>query len=43
MSVVSKYFITWVCFLHYHLSEIEWMSDVDQDTGTLPYVFRKIS
>ena len=38
VSVVSKYFNTWVCFLHHHLSEIERMTDVDQVKDTLPYV-----
>lgn len=41
ISVVSKYFITWVCFLYHHLSEIEWMPDVEQVKGTLPFVFKK--
>lgn len=42
VSVVFKYFITWVCFLHHHLREIEWMPDVDQVQGTLPYMCKNI-
>ena len=34
VSVVSKYFITWVCFLYSHLREIDWMPTVDQVKGT---------
>ena len=41
VSVVSKYFITWVCFLYNQFREIEWKPDVDQVKGTLPYVFKK--
>ena len=40
-SVVSKYFITWVCFLYSHLREIDWMPTVDQVKGTMPYVFKE--
>jgi len=25
ISIVSKYFITWICFLYHYLSEIDWM------------------
>ena len=37
---VSKYFITWVCFLYAHLKEIEWMPVVDQVKTTLPHTFK---
>ncbi len=39
-STVSKYFITWVCFLYSHLKEINWMPDVEQIKATLPLAFR---
>ena len=41
VSTVSKYFITWVCFLYCHFSEINWMPDVDQVKSTLPVAFRE--
>ena len=39
-SVVSKYFITWVCFLYSHLKEINWTPLVEQVAATLPVAFR---
>lgn len=39
-SLVSRYVITWVCFLYQHLKEIEWMPAVEQ-VSTLPPVFRE--
>ena len=33
VSVVSKYFITWVCFPYCHLREVEWMPTVEQVRG----------
>lgn len=39
-SLVSKYVITWICFLYQHMKEIEWMPSVEQVTGTLPCSFR---
>ena len=41
VSVVSKYFITWVCFLYCHLREVEWMPSVEQIRGTLPFSFKE--
>ena len=41
MSTVSKYFITWVCFLYHHLSELQWSPKVEQVRRTLPQVFRE--
>jgi hypothetical protein len=41
VSVVSKYFITWVCFLYSHLREIDWMPTVDQVKGTMPCAFKE--
>ena len=41
VSVVSKYFITWVCFLYSHLREIDWMPTVEQVKGTLPCAFQE--
>ena len=37
---VSRYFITWVCFL-YHLNEIDWYPSTEQVTGTMPTIFRE--
>lgn len=39
-SLVSKYFITWVCFLYSHLKEINWTPLVEQVAATLPTAFR---
>ena len=39
-SLVSKYVITWVCFLYHHLGEINWMPSVEQVMGTLPHSFK---
>ena len=41
VSTVSKYFITWVCYLYSHLKEIDWMPDVEQVRSTLPVAFQK--
>ena len=41
VSSVSKYFITWVCFLYAHLKEIDWMPSVEQVKATLPHTFKE--
>ena len=41
VSTVSKYFITWVCFLYSHLNEVQWMPDVEQVKCTLPLAFKE--
>ena len=41
VSVISKYFITWVCFLYCHLREVEWMPSVEQVRGSLPSSFKE--
>ena len=41
-GLVSRYFITWVCFLYQHLKEIDWTPSVDQVAGTLPCSFQKL-
>ena len=41
VSVVSKYFITWVCFLYNHLCEVDWMPTAEQVKATLPHVFKE--
>ena len=41
VSTVSKYFITWVCFLYSHLKEIDWMPDAEQVKCTLPLAFKE--
>ncbi len=38
-SLVSKYFITWICFLYQHLKEIDWTPSVEQVSATLPCAF----
>ena len=40
-STVSRYFITWICFLYHELKEIEWFPTKDQVAGTLPSAFRE--
>ena len=40
-STVSKYFITWICFLYHHLSEVQWSPSVEQIKGTLPQAFKE--
>lgn len=40
-ALVSKYFITWVCFLYCHLNEIQWMPDEAQVKSTLPHTFKE--
>ena len=41
VSTVSKYFITWVCFLYYQLTEIPWMPTQEQARRTLPQEFKE--
>ena len=41
VSTVSKYYITWVCFLYPHLREVEWMPTVEQVKSTLPHTFKE--
>ena len=38
---VSRYFTTWICFLYYHLQEIDWMPSIEQVMGTLPPAFQE--
>ena len=40
-STISRYFITWVCFLYHKLKEIPWFPSKEQVAGTLPYAFRE--
>ena len=40
-STISRYFITWVCFLYHELKEIPWFPSKEQVAGTLPYAFRE--
>ena len=39
-TTVSRYFITWVCFLYQELHEIEQFLSKDQVAGTLPFSLR---
>ena len=41
LASVSKYFITWVCFLYHHFNKITWMPSVEQVRATLPYAFKE--
>ena len=38
-ATVSRYFVTWVCFLYQQLREIEWFPSKEQVLGTLPHAF----
>jgi hypothetical protein len=40
-TTVSRYFITWVCFLYNELREVEWFPSQEQISGTLPHAFRE--
>ena len=40
VGTVSKYFITWVCFLYRVFEEISWMPSVEQVKATLPCAFK---
>ena len=40
-SSVSRYFITWVCFLFHQLNELNWYPSTDQVKGTMPTVFQE--
>ena len=40
VGLVSRYVITWICFLYNHLKEIEWMPSPEQIAGNLPHVFK---
>ena len=40
-ATVSRYFITWVCFMYHHLKEIDWFPKSEQVAGTLPNAFKE--
>ena len=40
-GLVSQYTTTWICFLHHHFKELNWLPSVEQVKGTLPHVFEK--
>ena len=40
-ATVSRYFITWICFLYHHLKEIDWCPTTEQVAGTLPNAFKE--
>ena len=40
-SSVSRYFITWVCFLYKQFTELDWYPSTEQVIGTMPHVFRE--
>ena len=39
-ATVSRYFITWICFMYHHLKEIDWCPTGEQVAGTLPNAFK---
>ena len=39
IGLVSRYIITWICFLYQHLGKIEWMPKPEQEAANLPYIF----
>ena len=41
-TTVSRYFITWVCFLYNELKEVAWFPSKEQVAGTLPHSFREM-
>ena len=40
-GLVSKYFITWVCFMYQYLKEIDWTPSKEQVAATLPISFKE--
>ena len=40
-GLVSQYTTTWICFLHHHFKELNWLPSVKQVKGTLPHAFEK--
>ena len=40
-TTVSRYFITWFCFLYNELKEVAWFPSKEQVAGTLPHSFRE--
>ena len=38
---VSRYVITWICFLYHQLNELVWYPSTEQVKGTMPMVFRE--
>ena len=43
ISLVSRYFSTWICFLYHHMKEIDWMPSPSQVASTLPPAFKGYS
>ena len=39
-ATVSRYFITWICFLYKHLTELDWFPSPQQIRGTMPAIFQ---
>ena len=40
-ATVSRYFITWICFMYHHLKEIDWCPTSEQVAGTMPKAFKE--
>jgi len=38
-NTVSRYFVTWICFLYHQLTELDWYPTTEQVKGTMPSVF----
>ena len=41
ISLASRYFTTWVCFVYHHLKEINWTPSTDQVWSTMPPIFKE--
>ena len=41
LSTVSRYFITWICFMYHHFKEIDWCPTSKQVAGTMPNAFKE--
>ena len=41
MPQASRYITAWICFLHYHFQEINWLPSVQQVWATLPSGFKE--
>ena len=40
-STVSRYFITWICFMYHHFKEIDWYPTSEQVAGTMSNAFKE--
>jgi len=40
-ALVSKFFVTWICFMYHQLKEIDWTPSMEQVASTLPSAFQE--